>query len=408
MSSTDTQVDDANISSTTAEADDADTTMIYQMPIAPFRFLDLPGEIREHIYRDVLPFTLHKNILDTGHSHDSYTFASNIFLVNKQVYYEARKVFQRDNVFVRIETPWPEAQQHVSVEGNVPLLCTGEQADRFKGFHMAVVIDAPQFIVSNDDEFAGRRFVVRLEDLEKFCKMWYYSDLSHPGLNGHLRLTLKLKNPHALDFEDNPIPKATQTKLLEPFGRVKGLYDVRVQGEHFPSLAKAMKDAMEVPYASPEECLNNCTKLKDAGNAALQKNDYQSALDLYIRAFAAMHIICVGHHRSIWGDAYFEKQLVGGPYDGQYGHVVRLILRVRLVANVILAYLKLEDFHEAHFWGMRSIDLMRDANGGDDEEPMTGFAASAEVGKIYYRTGLACRKLGDRLEARKLLFAASK
>lgn len=362
-------------------------------------FLGLPGELRELIYQHT--FSSFDNKREAGKGYQRYHFDLSLLRVNRQIYYEARSVFRRDHTFVSIETPWSEAQQHVEVDGYVPILITGDKAARFSNQHLAVVIDAPKY---SSDAQEPRRFVILLEDLITFCEMWFYSDLGHLGLNSHLRLTLNLQNPYALSFEQKPIAKALQQRLLEPFGMVKGLYEVRVYGDHYESVEKAMRDAMAVPYVSPERCLEEATKLKDEGNAALRKSDFNRALRLYIESFRAMHIVCQGHRRSIWAEAYFHKEITEGTFKGQHGQIVRLILRVRLVANIVQAYLKLENFEEAHFWGMRSINLMRESITGP--ELSLDFPAFHERGKIYYRTGVACKALGKTLEARHLFSIA--
>jgi tetratricopeptide (TPR) repeat protein len=236
--------------------------------------------------------------------------------------------------------------------------------------------------------------------------MWHYSDLTHPGLNAHLRLTLRLRDPYELSFEQNSIPKELQRKLLEPFGRLKGLYETRIQGEHYDSLEKSLRETMAIPYPSVEKCLEESTRFKDAGNEALKKKEYHEALRLYRESFLHLMIVCDGRRRSIWGDAHFHAQCKGGLYDKQEAQMVRLILRVRLVSNCIMAYLKLEDYEEAKFWGMRSINLMRGGMEGD--EVMMGFPAAPSVGKIYYRTGVACREMGDKEEALDLFKVAAK
>lgn len=87
---------------------------------------------------------------------------------------------------------------------------------------------------------------------------------------------------------------------------------------------------------------------------------------------------------------------------------------MRLVANIILAYLKLANYDEAKFWGIRSINLFRgtmgDAeDGGEGEdEAMLGFPAAREMGKMYYRTGLAMKELGEREKATGLMKTAVK
>ena len=362
-------------------------------------FLGLPVEIRELIYQHT--FSSLDSKRDIGDGYERYHFDLNLFRVNHQIYYEARSIFRRDHTFVSIETPWPEAQQHVAVDGYVPILISGDKATRFSNHHLAVVIDAPRY---GPHTQGPRKFVILLEDLITFCEIWFYSDLGNLGLNSHLRLTLKLRNPYALSFEQKPIPKALQQRLLEPFGMVKGLDEVCVRGDHYLSVEKAMRDAMAVPYVSPERSLEEATRLKDEGNAALQKNDPRQAVRLYIESFRAIHIVCQGRRRSIWADTYFHREMTEGAFKGQHGQLVRMILRVRLVANIVQAYLKLKDFEEARFWGMRTINLVRESILGTEPDP--DFPASKEMGKIYYRTGMACKELNKAPEARDLFRVA--
>lgn len=371
--------------------------MANSLSITRSPFLELPGEIRELIYHSV--FRSYDNKHDSGGGYKHYKFDLSLMRVNQQIYYESRKVFRQNNIFVSIETPWPEAQEHVRNDGYVPILITDEQAAKFTNQHLSVVIDALNF----QHIRAAGKFIILLDDLPFFTEMWFYSDLSHPGLNTNLRLTLKLQDPYPLPFESRPIPKALQQKLIEPFGMVKGLHEVRVEGEHYPSLEKAMRDNMALPYKSAEECLEEAATLKDEGNEALKSKRYQEAITLYVRSFLAIHIVCEGRRRSVWGDEYFHRELQSGPNKGQHGQMVRLILRVRLVANIVHAYLQMHEYEEARFWGKRSIDLMPDSLDDVDDGMVPNFVAGPEMGKIYYRTAMAYKALGDKYEARRLL-----
>lgn len=76
----------------------------------PFPFLRLPLELREQIY------SLYFKPADRIHAPEfgeygggQYKFDFDIYRVNKQIKTEAEDVFRRENVFVRIETPWPQA-----------------------------------------------------------------------------------------------------------------------------------------------------------------------------------------------------------------------------------------------------------------------------------------------------------
>ncbi|OJD32212.1 tetratricopeptide-like helical protein [Diplodia corticola] len=364
-------------------------------------FFRLPRELRDEVYASAL--APHNFRVEHDDDHVEYKYDLRLMRVNRQLHDEATQVFRRLNVFARIETPWPEAKQHISGEGRVPIVASGPAAASFSAAHLRVNIEAYQYAFGHDETHS---LVVLVDHLPHFCRMWYYSDLSHPGLNTHLRLTLALQDPFSPTTADNRIPQALKRRMLAPFGDIKHLHALRIEGQADASLEAELRSAQAVPYKTAEECLEEASRLKDEGNAALQKNQFREALRLYEEAFLAMHIVVSGKRRSIWGNAYFETHLHEGQFADQYGQLVRLVLRVKLVANTTLAYLKLEDYHMTKFWGMRSIQLMRDGMGienDDDDQPMPGFAAANEMGKIYYRTALACKALDETEQARKLL-----
>jgi hypothetical protein len=74
----------------------------------PFRFLDLPLELREQIYS--IYFHSPDYLVNRSENFGGvYAWDFRIYEVNKQVYEESRKVWKRENCFVRLETPWPSA-----------------------------------------------------------------------------------------------------------------------------------------------------------------------------------------------------------------------------------------------------------------------------------------------------------
>lgn len=293
----------------------------------------------------------------------------------------------------------------------MPVICSDNHAERFKNWHLSIAIDAPQ-IPSRDND--NKRFVILVDDLALFCKMWFYSDLNYAGdLNRYLRLTLTIRDPFRQPWDDTVIPKELQRKFFEPFGLVKGLMEFVIVGQHYPSLERQVREQMAIPYDPPSKCLQEATKLQELGDQALNRHDPRRAIELYVRSFEKIHIICSGRRRSIWGDVWFDVQFTDGPFEDQHGQVVRLTLRVTLVANIIKAYLDLEDYEEAEFWGMRSIRLMRESVGFNSDEEAeqamlnSNFPGSTQMGRIYYRTGIAQKALGMFSEARKLLQVAA-
>jgi hypothetical protein len=373
----------------------------------PFRFLDLPPELRNIVYREVLNPSSFRRELDENYT--KYAFDLSILLVCQQIKSEAWAIFRQNFVFVRVETPWDEAQGHVERDGHVPLVATGELAEAFVHHHISVVIQPPHYGALDRD---SRKFVLLADDLVAFTQMWAYRHLSTGDqggeLNQHLGLLLKLRNPSAVDPDaiDNELPVALQKRLLEPFGKVKKLRQVEVLGPHSAAVEQSMRDLMEVPDDSPEVCLERGNKLKDMGNVALKVGNPAEALKLYIEAFRAIHIVCVGQYRAIWGDAWFNRLLTHEPFKNQYGHFIRVKLRTRLVANIIKAYLDMENYEEAWFWGDRTINLVRITSGMRDDQHFVTFPAALELGKIFYRTGLALKHMNRPTEARSCFKSA--
>ena len=354
------------------------------------RFLDFPAEIREQIYSEVLSTT--NSIVDSDCPDEParYEYKLDILRANHQIYREAKKIFQ-DNIFVKITTPWPEAIGHIRSEGKVPTVTTGHKAEMFRDCHLWVFIDTP-------GAFSHGRYslLITLEDLEAFTNMWHFSNLNHLGLNAHLRLKLTIQDPHV---PDRKIPKALQNRLLLPFGNIKELDNFSVHGSKLlPSIEEALNKERAIPDPSPEQCIESACTLKDAGNESLKVGSYQKALQQYIDAFEAIHIHVSGRVRTIHAEGYYIRDLTSGTFKGQRGDYARMVLRVQLVANVILAYLKLEDFTEAYFWGKRSVLLFRQSVTGDENAEIGSggvewlgqtrhmrFAGHDAMGRIFYR-----------------------
>lgn len=297
----------------------------------------------------------------------------------------------------------------------MPIIVSGEGAVGFKDHSLNVGIDAPGH---GSVDWETQCFIILLEDLDKFTQMWYYADLTHPGLNEHLRLKLQLRDPYAVEWEEKRMPRALQQRLLLPFGKVKGLYgtvfaDVDKGVKPFTKIEKEMREVQARPHESPEHCLREATRFKFEGNTELKEGRYEAALEKYKQSWTAMHVVVKGRQRFIHADHFFGREMREEPYCGKNGQSERLLLRVQLVANTCQVYLKQEEWELCRHWGMRSISMLREAMGVDETmtlspeaEAVTSFPAAAEMGKIYYRTAVAWKMLDEKSEARRLLRVA--
>ncbi|KAF3311447.1 hypothetical protein TWF173_008269 [Orbilia oligospora] len=366
--------------------------------------LSIPAELRNQIYTYLLsPYNNREPLEDGSYTYEFFQSLV-IFRINRQIYLESRKIFHQLNTFVKISTPWQQAKYHVALDGQVDILDDTFRVERFRLHTLSVQINA----VYPSPE--------AMEDPQAIS-------VTMPYLNSHLILNIGLQDPY-ISSSPFPIPgephvsKQKQSQLLQPFGQIKDLREFHINGNItvYPSVRKALKIEMETPLDSPETCLERGTELKDLGNEALMAGKYTEAIKLYNKAFHAIHIVINARTRRVYGDPFFDKIIrTPGPFKDQHAGQARILLRVRLVANTILAYLKLQDYDMALLTGMRTIRLMRASIGLDEDngaldaaiEALSGFIASGEMGKIYFRTAMACKALNRRMEAYKLLAVAS-
>lgn len=381
----------------------------------PCPFLQCPAEIREQIYRELLSSTCSRCDSGLGDGRARYNFQLNILRVNRQIHREAKKILE-DNIFIKITTPWAEAIKHISSEGKVVAVATGDNAERYSNHHLWVYIDAPDFPRLSHATYS---MLMCLEDLATFTAGWHINNLDHPELNSHLSLRLMVQDPYEYDRK---LPKSLQQRLLLPFGIVKNLSECSIQGSKvLPSVKEALIKAQAIPDPTREECLEKATTLKEAGVKAIEEGDYRQALQIFFDAFAAIHIQIEGRKRTIYTESFYTEVIQTGMYKGQRGDYTRMVLRVSLVSNVILAYLKLEEWAEAHFWGKRSIVIFRQSITGDTSEEFSwegtpswiiGTAnmhvpAKMDLGYIFYRTALASRAMGKEADVKTLVKGAA-
>jgi hypothetical protein len=280
---------------------------------------------------------------------------------------------------------------HVSSEGLVPIVCTDARADAFNGHHGEVSITAPFH-----QAVPEHTVVMLVDDIHLFTRTWHYSALSYPMLNDRLNVTFRLRNPSPL----GEIPIALQKKLLLPFEAVKGLHGTQLFG-YAPSVQAELARLQALPIPTLQEACETATELMNAGDSALTSSPPEAteALELYRKAFHAIHILIHGRTRRVLGDGFFHEAITKGRYAGHTGMTVRVILRLKLVSRTVAAYNALGEWGEAAHWGLRSINIISESLDSGFEDFLTEFMGKEDVGFIYLRTAIAfCRMENSKEE----------
>jgi hypothetical protein len=235
------------------------------------------------------------------------------------------------------------------------------------------------------------KIILLAEDVHLFTQTWFYSALSYPSLNDRLSVTFTLRD-HTRHTNLKTPTIALQERMLLPFEHVKGLYHMTVNN-YADSVEKELKRRMEVPVPSLASCCERATLHMGKGDALILAGKPQEALDTYIEAFHAIHILIHGRTRRVLADVFFDEGIESGAFAGQVGMTVRITLRLRLVCRMIGAYLQLSQWNEAAFWGMRSIRIMRQTMNTEFEDFFTRIVGGNDVGFIYARTAVAFEKM---------------
>jgi hypothetical protein len=272
-------------------------------PTQPFRFLDLPGEIRNNIY-DLLLCSWNDELeLEPGpiskvsRRCPSYP-ASALLRANKQIQSEASDYMVKRNQFVRITCRGLDVR-NLFLEDGIPVVSTKmREVSQFHGYVMHITLSKPVFAPS-PFAFSEYEIMMLRADLPNLCgKLDVESVMTDANAttSEHASLHASIKFNYAYSrFFTSKI----QEHLLQPIATLlRGVPNLKIIGPVDAALAKAVIEEVARPrWTDPEATLGEIHTGVDVGKRQWQQNNYYTAAESWNYSMRTLERM---RHSSSW------------------------------------------------------------------------------------------------------------
>jgi hypothetical protein len=266
-------------------------------PSEPFRFRDLPPEIRDRIYRELLcdfkPRLTTMYSANMGQAAPApHEIDTAILRTSTTVYREAYDIMVKTNRFVKVTSVRGLAMNALLSGMQVPVMAANKKiVDQFGGYVLAVHLDTAQPITPTAESeskivFKPRTLMILHRDMDVFCHALIDGDACCPGFIRQLQITIKLPpllnvpqpTTHSPSFA-NFFSDATQKALLAPFRAIlRGFMSVTVQGHIDQDLARAVQaEVKQDRWSEPTQVLADFKAAKAKGSVLFHQRDMEDA-----------------------------------------------------------------------------------------------------------------------------------
>lgn len=277
------------------------------IPSSPFRFLDLPRELRDTVYRNLLCSWLPQP--ETTHPDDIFKFGlaqkdihPAILRTCKLVYRESYEAMVKTNRFVKV-TSERGLPLHTLICGpRVPVVVSHEynfMADNFRGYVIRIHLwssDLEHPVKNNltesidDWTLAPQSFMILHRDLDDFCMALMSGDGMFRGFSSivNLKITLGPNFDTTSRGLEGFFTHATQRGLLKPFQQLFGIEAITIDGQVSDETSKSVKQRISQPrMLDPKGILADLMAAKEKGSQ-LFRHDKGEAAEVWQEA--AMNI----------------------------------------------------------------------------------------------------------------------
>lgn len=270
----------------------------------PFRFLDLPGELRNNIYDLLLcswndePEYEPRFVGGLCKRSTSYG-AMTLLRTNKQIHEEAFDYMMKRNQFVRVTCRGLDANTLFLGDETVPAITTdARKARQFEGYLMHFTLSKPA-LSSGPINFSEHEIMMLRSDLPSLCRQLDIESAmtdANATASEHLsiRATVSFNPFHAEMFTP-----AIQQHLLEPIAaHLRGISNLSISGPVSTQIAQAVKSQVAQPrWTDPKATLDSIHTGTDVGKRQWQNRDYYSASESWAYSMRTLERM---RHSSSW------------------------------------------------------------------------------------------------------------
>lgn len=270
----------------------------------PFRFLDLPGEIRNSIYdlllcswSDELEYDPSSMISSLSRRVPSSPSTA-LLRTNKQIHAEASDYMIKRNQFVRITCRGLDARNLFLSEG-IPVITTNARSiSLFDGHVMHITLSKPA-LVPSAFQFSEFEIMMLRSDLPKLCEQLDIESVmsdANSTTSEHASIQASIRLNYA---QTRFLAPKTQERLLQPLtSSLRGVPDLKIVGPVNPALAEAVKAEVARPrWTEPEATIEEIGTGVDVGKRQWQQNNFASASESWAYAMRTLERM---RHSSSW------------------------------------------------------------------------------------------------------------